>query len=500
MVEVTLLPTLVTTEWTSTVASHLNELQASTCSAQLWQEAALLEQLIYKNINQHRNTRPFQRLLEVRRLLRLLKEISTDDSLCALRDALSLCSRPTLSLHERNVPTAQSALRVLHRVLGSCRVAELLADATLVVAFQYTTQLAQSFFMPLSLTCLAIVARLRALGAQLLVDLIRIYNCCVELIALLPVDDFISSDDEKGDGNKKINLEESELFSSRLAKLPQMLRCSWTDGKPTVIKVSTSHNNSRKGDFSPVQRPQRIASAIPARRREELAGIKRKGTAAASAVSDLAVIEDRGVVVSREHLMAELRQNATQAVVVAHKTALGLDEQTPPEYARTEVNLSSTGASGAGGKVPLLKKKVEKQNKKGGGPKIIIIPDDNNDGGSGGGARSLKQSVGAGSSAGPSIKVSKPQLERIPPRTTAFISVESLQKRPRIEEGKEEEKKAAVKVVGPPPAAAAIAKATTASTNFKSWEDWLAPLGSNEKKQQQQPKFGSNSKKKTRRR
>ena len=200
MFQVRLLPTLVSPEWTSAAASHLSNLQvyiayktknyippylllqhifssslinesppppflfstqSCTCTEQLWQEAALLEQIIYKNINQHRNTRPFQRLLEVRRLLRLLQDAATDDIVCALRDALSLSSRPTLSLHERNVPTAESTLHVLQRVLGSCRLAESLLNATLTAAVQFTTQLAQSFFMPLSLTCLAILARVR---------------------------------------------------------------------------------------------------------------------------------------------------------------------------------------------------------------------------------------------------------------------------------------------------------------------------------------------------
>ena len=131
------------------------------CTSQLWQEAALLEQLFYKNINQHRGTRPFQRLLEVRRLLRLLREVDLDESITALRDALTLASRPTLTLHERNVPAFDSAMEVVQRLLGCCRLAEGLAKATLTAAAQFTTQLAQSFFMPLSLTCLAVLARVR---------------------------------------------------------------------------------------------------------------------------------------------------------------------------------------------------------------------------------------------------------------------------------------------------------------------------------------------------
>jgi len=480
--------------------------QASTCSAQLWQEAAVLEQLIYKNTNQHRNTRPFQRLLEVRRLLRLLKETTTDKAICALRDALSLCSRPTLSLHERNVPTAQSALHVLQRVLGSCRVAESLAHATLVAAFQFATQLAQSFFMPLSLTCLAILARLRALGAQLLVDLICIYNCCIELIALLPLEDFGSSEGKGSDGDKNINRKESEDLSRRLAKLPQMLRCSWTDGSPTVVEVSNSHNSSEIGEFIPVQRPQKISSSsvLPAKGQDGLLRKKPNGTTADFAVPDLAVIEDRGVAISREQLMAELRLNAAQNVVTVKGTAAASDEQPlppPPQYSRTEVTLSSARASGAKGKVPVLQLNELKRNKKRGGPRITIIPDGNDDTG-GYGDKNLKQSIGANSSAGPSIKVSKPCLKPLPPRTTAFISVESLHKKLKIEEN--EEKAAAAETgdasVVPsllPPAAAATA---TASNNFKSWEEWLAPLGSNEKKQQQQPKFNSRGKNKAKRR
>jgi len=327
------------------------------------------------------------------------------------------------------------------------------------------------------------------------------------LIALLPLEDSARSEGEGGDGNTNINLEESQVISSKLAKVPQMLRCSWTHGRPTVIEVSDGHNSSEKAGFKPVQRPQRITSTVleTATARDVLVGNKRKGTTAASAVPDLAVNEDRGVAISREQLMAELRQTAAENVVVLEET-VACDQPAPappPEYFRTEVNLSSIGGkipSGAGGR---MKTKAEKQNKKkGGGPRITIIPDDTNNDAGGNCTGDLKQSMRAGLSTGPSIKASKPRLEPLPPRNTAFINVGSLHKKPKIEE---KEKKAAetgdasVLPSLPPPAAATTAPAT-ASDNVKSWEEWLAPLGSNEKKQEQQPKFGSRGKNKAKRR
>lgn len=183
-VSIDLLPCLVSPEWTAAASSHVASLevrwaraqpplraqtphpvapapQASPCAASLWQEAALLEQLAYKNSNQHRGTRPFQRLEEVRRLLRLARGADVAASLGALRDALSLAARPTLSLHERRVPGAAGAVAVLRRLLGFCRLVAALAGRAVAAAHQFASQLAQSFFMPLSLTCLAVLARVR---------------------------------------------------------------------------------------------------------------------------------------------------------------------------------------------------------------------------------------------------------------------------------------------------------------------------------------------------
>ena len=116
---------------------------------------------MYKNTNQHRDTRPFQRLTQTRRFLRLAKQTEIDGVVAALRDAMVLASKPTLTLHERSVPTVHSAVAVLRRLLGCCRLLAALAKSAVDAAAQFTTQLAQSFFMPLSLTCLAIVARIR---------------------------------------------------------------------------------------------------------------------------------------------------------------------------------------------------------------------------------------------------------------------------------------------------------------------------------------------------
>jgi hypothetical protein len=183
-VSIDLLPCLVTPEWTAVASSHVASLevrqtrarpsspmfrplspaprpQASPCTASLWQEAALLEQLAYKNVNQHNGTRPFQRLEEVRRLLRLARGADVATALGALHDALSLAARPTLSLHERRVPAAAGAVAVLRRLLGFSRLAVALAERCMAAAHQFSSQLAQSFFMPLSLTCLAVLARIR---------------------------------------------------------------------------------------------------------------------------------------------------------------------------------------------------------------------------------------------------------------------------------------------------------------------------------------------------
>ena len=140
-------------------------------------------------------------------------------------------------------------------------------------------------------------------------------------------------------------------------------------------------------------------------------------------------------------------------------------------------------------------------NKKALGPKIKIIPSESGDGDGASGGVSA-----SGSLLSKPLKVSRPRVEPLPPRNTAFISVESLQKKPKVAETKKisenkEEKMsegalASMVPTATAPTAAAVDDAPAAGV--KSWEDWLAPLGSTEKKQQQQG--GGSSKKKARRR
>jgi len=116
---------------------------------------------MYKNSNQHRATRPFRKLQEVLRLLRLMEEADLNAEVQYMTDALAVAAKPTLTLHERTVPILHSAVVLLRRAQASCHLTEALSTATISAAAQFTTQLAQSFFMPLSLTCLAIIARIR---------------------------------------------------------------------------------------------------------------------------------------------------------------------------------------------------------------------------------------------------------------------------------------------------------------------------------------------------
>lgn len=63
--------------------------QAALARADLWAEAALLERLLYKNRSQHRGSRHYKKLLEVRRLLRLLREAALPVAAAALHAGLS---------------------------------------------------------------------------------------------------------------------------------------------------------------------------------------------------------------------------------------------------------------------------------------------------------------------------------------------------------------------------------------------------------------------------
>jgi hypothetical protein len=270
---------------------------------ELWREAALLERLLYKNAAQHRAGRPFHRLAAVRRLARLLRAADGEGAAARLHADLAPAAAPTAAPHHRHVPRAAAAAFVRRRLLGACRAAEALLPAAHVAAAQLTAQIAQSFFLPLSLTCLAAVARVAALAAQLLVDAAALYSVVAELQALLP-----------GAG-VPLELPGAEA-------LPAALRCAWAGG---LARLEASPPDAAAAPPPPPPGLSVLGAAAPL----PGAAARRRGGAA------LAVVEDRGVAVSREEFATAAAAAAAAAAPMEHA----------PAYARAGARLAASAAA-----------------------------------------------------------------------------------------------------------------------------------------------------------
>ncbi|CAN6560749.1 unnamed protein product [Malus baccata var. baccata] len=115
---------------------------------QLQAEAAILERKVYKNKNQHRRGSYFQHLMKVYGFPTFLKKRKCESG-------------------KHNF---------MERLLGAARLLSQMVEAMLKAAFEISTLLARSFFMGFSLTVLALLARLRVLVQQILLDVISVFN------------------------------------------------------------------------------------------------------------------------------------------------------------------------------------------------------------------------------------------------------------------------------------------------------------------------------------
>ncbi|XP_045819834.1 uncharacterized protein LOC123913228 [Trifolium pratense] len=156
---------------------------------QLQYERGILERLVYKNKNQHRRCSYFQHLLKVRRDLRLLQ-------LAKLEELVTSCfnvikgDRPKQKIHlleslKRSSAEKKSLKRrkcndekpnFLERLLGSARLLTEMVEPILKAATEISVLFARSFFMGLSVTIMALLARLRVLVQQILLDVVYLFN------------------------------------------------------------------------------------------------------------------------------------------------------------------------------------------------------------------------------------------------------------------------------------------------------------------------------------
>ncbi|KAK9092098.1 hypothetical protein Syun_027009 [Stephania yunnanensis] len=146
--------------------------------AQFEAESKILDRLVYKNKNQHRRCTYFQYLLKVRRDTRLVQSARLADILSNVT-LLMDPSRPKdiirllESLKGRYSDVKPNFQK---RLLGVARLLSQMVEPMVKAAMEISCLLAQSFFMSFSVTILALVARLRILVQQMLLDVVSIFN------------------------------------------------------------------------------------------------------------------------------------------------------------------------------------------------------------------------------------------------------------------------------------------------------------------------------------
>ncbi|XP_051133892.1 uncharacterized protein LOC127253372 [Andrographis paniculata] len=207
-------------------------------TAQLHTECGILDRLVYKHKNQHRRCSYFQYVLKVRRDLNLLKSTNMEEILDSAFIVIN-GNRPKQkvqlleSLKRRKCSSGK--YNFLVRLLGFSRLLSQISEPLLKAAMEISTLLARSFFMKFSLTILSVLARIRVLVQQMLLDVVLIYNTVSRLSHKEQI--------------VKLNQEGFEVFREIYPgkeKESLMLECVWqTDKYILVEKTCENENNTR---------------------------------------------------------------------------------------------------------------------------------------------------------------------------------------------------------------------------------------------------------------
>ncbi|KAE8654243.1 hypothetical protein F3Y22_tig00117056pilonHSYRG01209 [Hibiscus syriacus] len=207
---------------------------------QLEVECGIFERIIYKNKNQHRRSSYFQNLLKVRRDLRLLKSVNLEELLTSCFLVITVM-RPRQkvqlleSLKRRKYDVGKP--NFMERLLGAARLLSQIVEPMLRATTQVSTLVARSFFMGFSLTVLSLLARLRVLVQQILLDIVPVFNI---VSSLSQMKHFV-----------KLNHQGIEAFREFYPKKEDYvtLECVWnTDKFILVERTNTCEIEMQEGD------------------------------------------------------------------------------------------------------------------------------------------------------------------------------------------------------------------------------------------------------------
>lgn len=150
----------------------------------LRQEVDLLRRVLRRNRDQHVASLFYKKMEHVFRLIARVCGVLEESVFVYV--ALKKASMPVMSVCERQVPCVESGIRRLECILDQCQLLVSVIQACFKAAKQCCVQLAQSFFMPLSVACLAVCARIQLLSVSLLRQKCNEYNSFVHVIRYLP--------------------------------------------------------------------------------------------------------------------------------------------------------------------------------------------------------------------------------------------------------------------------------------------------------------------------
>uniref|UniRef100_A0A7C9DMA7 Nucleolus and neural progenitor protein-like N-terminal domain-containing protein n=1 Tax=Opuntia streptacantha TaxID=393608 RepID=A0A7C9DMA7_OPUST len=223
---------------------------------QLEAESSILERIVYKNKNQHRRCFYFQYLLKVRRDLKLLHSVQLDELLDSCFHVISgrkAKQKANLLESLKRNRHGTGKFNFLERLLGAARLLSEMVEPMLKAAIEISTLLARSFFMGFSLMTLALLARLRVLVQQMLLDVVTVFN---EVCSIAQKKQSI-----------KITQDGIEVFREYYPAMEEvvMLECVWKTDKfvlrETVSKCVMEHQaGSLEAEKTPAGKSVRYRS------------------------------------------------------------------------------------------------------------------------------------------------------------------------------------------------------------------------------------------------
>ncbi|KAI4988804.1 hypothetical protein ZWY2020_036121 [Hordeum vulgare] len=146
-------------------------------------EAGVLERLVYKHRNQHRGAAYFQYLIKVRRDLKLLLSANLAEVINAVFPVITYRKPANTILVPNRQGKRKPGANHSHykRLLGIARLLSQMAEPVMKGAVQISFLLARSFFIELCTAVLALLARVRVLTQQMLLDVVSVYNKVTDL-------------------------------------------------------------------------------------------------------------------------------------------------------------------------------------------------------------------------------------------------------------------------------------------------------------------------------